>query len=215
MSDYYQPRLPKQRKPRYGFAIAALVLGIVAACGSPVPILNNATIIAGFIGVVFAILALFGTHYVMASIGLFLALLGVVVGIALQVHWGHEIDNITSDLNSIGGSSTSAPAAPAGASVTITLTAHGVAGDTVEYSTSVADLTGKTVTLDQTGSWTDTYSLPADQVHGFASVEVESNAPSDQALNDHMSCTIAQNGALHDQQTNALMVLCSSGTLGR
>ncbi|HKS45388.1 MAG TPA: hypothetical protein VJT49_09785 [Amycolatopsis sp.] len=60
---------PKTRAPRRGFAITALVLGIVALCGSPIPIPNNVTIIAGVVGVVFGVIALFGVHRVVAGSG--------------------------------------------------------------------------------------------------------------------------------------------------
>jgi len=79
-------------------AIAALVLGIVSLCGSPLPILNNATIIAGFIGVVFGIIALFGTRRVMAIAGLALSVAGIAIGLALQAKWGEELDKIGESL---------------------------------------------------------------------------------------------------------------------
>lgn len=205
------------RKERRGFSITALVLGIVAESGSWIPILNNVTIVAGIVAVPFAVIALFGTHHVMAAIGLFLAILGVAVGIGLQVHWGHQLDNLSRNLNPASTSSTSAPAAPAAANptATVTLTAHGRAGDTVTYSTDAADSPdGTKVTLDRTGAWTYTYTVPTGEGPHFAMVEVTSNAQGDAVLHDTMSCSIAQNGASRDQQTNALMVLCSSGTLG-
>lgn len=96
---------PKQRRPRKGLAVTALVLGIVAICGSPIPILNNATIIAGALGVVFAVVALFGTHRVMAGIGMVLAVGGIVVGIVLQYQWGKALDEVSRD---IGGHSATA-----------------------------------------------------------------------------------------------------------
>ncbi|WP_156960609.1 hypothetical protein [Amycolatopsis taiwanensis] len=95
-------------------AIAALVLGIVALCGSPIPILNNATIIAGAVGVVFAIIGLFGAHKVMSSFGLALAVAGIAIGLALQAYWGRQLDDlqtkVNNDLNSIQSSINNAPA---------------------------------------------------------------------------------------------------------
>lgn len=104
--DTQEPAATQQRrKPRKGLAVTALVLGIVAICGSPIPILNNATIVAGVIGVVFATIALFGTHRVMASFGGVLAIAGIVIGIVLQVQWSHALDEIGKDL---GGHSAAA-----------------------------------------------------------------------------------------------------------
>jgi hypothetical protein len=96
------PAVPavKKKSARKGAAITALVLGIVAACGSPIPILNNATILAGVIGVVFAVIALFGRHLIMATFGGVLAVAGIVIGIALQVYWGQQLDQIGKNLSS-------------------------------------------------------------------------------------------------------------------
>lgn len=92
------PTPRKTRKARAGMAITALILGIIAICGSPIPILNNATIIAGFIGVIFGIIGLFGTRRVMAGIGTALAIGGIVIGLVLQAQWGKQLDQIGNDL---------------------------------------------------------------------------------------------------------------------
>ncbi len=97
----------KTKKTRRGAAITALVLGIIAACGSPIPILNNATIICGVIGVVFGVIALFGRHLTMGMFGLVLSVAGIVIGIALQVYWGRQLDQIGKNLS--GSASTPAP----------------------------------------------------------------------------------------------------------
>ena len=94
---YQQPAIPS-RKVRNGPAITALVLGIVAICGSPIPILNNATIIAGVIALPFGIVALFGLKRGTAITGLSLAVAGIVIGIILQVQWGRELNKISNDL---------------------------------------------------------------------------------------------------------------------
>jgi hypothetical protein len=100
--NQYQPAPEaKRRNPRKGAATTALVLGIVAICGSPIPILNNATIIAGFIGVVFGIVALFGTKIGTAITGLVLAVAGIAIGIALQIQWAKQLEKIGNDLKNI------------------------------------------------------------------------------------------------------------------
>lgn len=88
----------KERKERRGVAITALVLGIVSIAGSPLPILNNATIIAGIIGIPFGILALFGVKKATAAVGLVLAIGGVVIGLMFQQKWSDELNKITDDL---------------------------------------------------------------------------------------------------------------------
>lgn len=98
------------RKARKGMAITALVLGIVAFCGSPVPILNNATIVCGFIGLVFGGIAVFGRHWVMAIVGLVLAVAGIAAGLILQAQWSKQLDQIGHDIK--GGSSLTTPVMP-------------------------------------------------------------------------------------------------------
>lgn len=87
-------RLRKETKERRGVAITALVLGIVAIAGSPLPILNNATIICGFIGIPFGIIGLLGVKKTTAAVGLVLSIGGVVFGLLMQKHWGDELDKI-------------------------------------------------------------------------------------------------------------------------
>lgn len=102
----------KQRKARTGAAITTLVLGIVAICGSPIPILNNATIIAGFIAIPFGIVALFGLKRGTAITGLILAVAGIVIGLILQAQWGKALDKISNDLQTNFPSAPAFPTAP-------------------------------------------------------------------------------------------------------
>jgi hypothetical protein len=101
--------MPKAKNPRKGMAITALVLGIIALAGSPIPILNNATIICGFIGLVFGIIALFGTHRVMTISGVVMAIAGIAIGLVLQAQWGRQLGQI-SDPISNGAPTLPAPA---------------------------------------------------------------------------------------------------------
>lgn len=94
-------------------AITGLVLGLVSLAGSPIPILNNVTIICGVVGVVFAAIGLFGTHKVMSAFGLVTAIAGIAIGIALQIQWSHQLDDlknkIDQDLKTIPSLSVPAP----------------------------------------------------------------------------------------------------------
>lgn len=94
----------KPKKARKGMAITALVLGIIALAGSPIPILNNATIICGVIGVVFGAIGLMGRHLIMAMSGLVLAVSGIVIGVVLQIQWGKQLDQIGKSLSNGNGS---------------------------------------------------------------------------------------------------------------
>ncbi|WP_158882089.1 hypothetical protein [Amycolatopsis anabasis] len=107
------PPAPPRRRQFHGAAITALVLGIVALCGSPLPILNNATIIAGFIGVVFAAIGLFGARKVMSGFGLALSIAGIAIGLALQAQWSRELGDLSDGLNRALGPPPPSPEKPA------------------------------------------------------------------------------------------------------
>ncbi|SDK16406.1 protein of unknown function [Actinopolyspora mzabensis] len=81
----YTPVPPQQHSGKFsGLAVASLVLGIVGICGSIIPILNNLTAVAGFVGVILGAIALFGTRKVMAGIGTGLGVLGIVITVVVQ-----------------------------------------------------------------------------------------------------------------------------------
>ncbi|SDP89593.1 protein of unknown function [Actinopolyspora xinjiangensis] len=103
----YTPVPPQQRNGKFsGLAVASLVLGIIGTCGSIVPILNNLTAVAAFVGVVLGVIALFGTRKVMAGIGTGLGVLGIVVTVVVQVALVQGIDNAVKE----AGAANSEPA---------------------------------------------------------------------------------------------------------
>ncbi|MGJ7905152.1 DUF4352 domain-containing protein [Actinopolyspora sp. H202] len=79
------PVPPQQRSGKFsGLAVASLVLGIIGACGSIIPILNILTAVAAFVGIVLGAIALFGTRKVMAGIGTGLGVLAIVITVVVQ-----------------------------------------------------------------------------------------------------------------------------------
>ncbi|ASU79347.1 DUF4352 domain-containing protein [Actinopolyspora erythraea] len=81
----YTPVPPQQRSGKFsGLAVASLVLGIIGVCGSIIPILNNLTAVAAFVGIVLGAIALFGTRKVMAGIGTGLGVLAIVLTVVIQ-----------------------------------------------------------------------------------------------------------------------------------
>ncbi|GAA4618903.1 hypothetical protein GCM10023108_41570 [Saccharopolyspora hordei] len=87
-----RPYAPPQRTKFKGLAIAALVLGIVGVVGSVVPILNNVTAVAAFVGLLLGVIALFGTKKAMAGIASGLRVLAVVVTVVAQVVFSQALD---------------------------------------------------------------------------------------------------------------------------
>lgn len=103
-------------KPRSGFAIAALVLGVVAAATSFMPIINNASFFIALIGFVLAIVAIAGIRKGKNS-GKGLAVAGLVLSIAAgllvlgtQAFYSavlnEAVDQSTQQLNKMTGDAT-------------------------------------------------------------------------------------------------------------
>ena len=103
-------------KPRSGFAIAALVLGIVAAATSFMPIINNASFFIALIGLILAIVAIAGIRKGKNS-GKGLAVAGLVLSIAAgllvlgtQAFYSavlnEAVDQSTQQLNKMTGDAT-------------------------------------------------------------------------------------------------------------
>lgn len=109
------------RRDLIGLAITALVLGIISAAGSPIPILNIVTVFAGYAGIAFGVAGLFGAHRVMSAAGMLLAIAGVVAGLIVQAHWSERLDKIRNDLSGIR-----VPSPPVVSSVPRLSTAPGV-----------------------------------------------------------------------------------------
>lgn len=95
----YQPPTAVKRSKLVVPAWLALSFGIVGAVFIPVPILNNATALLAFVGVICGIVGLFGTRKLVAAIGLVLCLGGIIGTVAIQAHWTKQLDQITRDLN--------------------------------------------------------------------------------------------------------------------
>lgn len=100
VSGNWSPQ-PVKHVSKRGVAITALVLGLVALCLCPIPILNNVGVIAGIIGAVFGVVGLFGTSKATAAVGLACAVAGVVFSLMFQAQWVAKLDDLQKDLDSI------------------------------------------------------------------------------------------------------------------
>lgn len=102
-SYYYQPHQPwqqpyplqwqpyPQRQAKTGAAKTALILGIIALALSPIPFLNNASLILGLIGMGFAINGLTGTSKPPAGLGLIFSIAGITVALLFQLAWSNQL----------------------------------------------------------------------------------------------------------------------------
>ena len=103
-------------KPRSGFAIAALVLGIVAAATSFMPIINNASFFIALIGLILAIVAIAGIRKGknsgkgLAVAGLVLSSVAGLLVLGTQAFYSavlnEAVDQSTQQLNKMTGDAT-------------------------------------------------------------------------------------------------------------
>lgn len=103
-------------KPRSGFAIAALVLGIVAAATSFMPIINNASFFIALIGLILAIVAIVGIRKGknsgkgLAVAGLVLSIVAGLLVLGTQAFYSavldEAVDQSTQQLNKMTGDAT-------------------------------------------------------------------------------------------------------------
>lgn len=103
-------------KPRFGFAIAALVLGIVAAATSFMPIINNASFFIALIGLILAIVAIVGIRKGknsgkgLAVAGLVLSIVAGLLVLGTQAFYSavldEAVDQSTQQLNKMTGDAT-------------------------------------------------------------------------------------------------------------
>jgi hypothetical protein len=105
----WNPQQPPQ--PKNSLAMPALILGIITLGLSPLPILNQAGILVGFVGAGLGIAALIiglrrRVRVVMAAIALALSILGLISAFAFT-------QSFVNRLNNIGSSTSAAPARPA------------------------------------------------------------------------------------------------------
>lgn len=92
----YQQPAQATLKPA-GFAITALVLGIVGVVLSYMPLINNLTAAGAFVGLVFGFIGLWKSRVVMSAIGAFLCGLAVVLTVLAQQQLSEDLDKLGTD----------------------------------------------------------------------------------------------------------------------
>lgn len=95
----YTPPAAPPRPKSAGFAVTALVLGIIGVVLSFMPIVNNLTAAGAVVGLVFGVIGLWKSRIVMSSIGAFLCGLAVILTIVAQQQLTEELDKIGDDLS--------------------------------------------------------------------------------------------------------------------
>ncbi len=103
MSQSYSPppEAPGQPHPHQqpapakgsGFAVTALVLGIIAVVFSLIPIVNIVAIILGIIGLIFGVIGIFRSRRVMSIIGSALCLLAIILSVAISGAFASAVDD--------------------------------------------------------------------------------------------------------------------------
>lgn len=94
-----------EEKKKSGLATAGMVLGIVGACTSFIPIVNNISFILGILAIIFGIIEIIkkaGRGKAIA--GLVLGIIAIVITINMQKAVSDALDTLSDDLNQIANS---------------------------------------------------------------------------------------------------------------
>ena len=176
----YPPAAYPQPSPTNGFAIAALITGIVALPLAFVPLVNGLAIIAGIAAVV---LGLIGAHKqtakgvsiagtVLGGVALVISIIVIIVSTAL-------LHSVTTEV---------------------------IVDYTATVSTGSANASYGTISTsnqDFTGSWSDSESVP--KVDGSVSLYVYGN---DFTQDQTVTCEIRVNGAIVSSESGTYMASC-------
>ena len=96
--------LPPQQAPAAkgsGFAVTALVLGIVGLVFSFIPLVNVVGIILGIIGLIFGLIGIFKSRRVMSIVGSVLSLLAIILSIAISSAFASSVNDAINDAPSL------------------------------------------------------------------------------------------------------------------
>lgn len=87
-------------RTKIGFAIVALVLGIIGLVFSFIPIVNNLAFFIGIIAIVFGVLALITKNKKGLSIaGIVTGVLAIAITLVLQASWSKALDDVSDELD--------------------------------------------------------------------------------------------------------------------
>lgn len=90
-----------------GFATAGLVLGIIGACTSFIPIVNNLSFVLGLVGILFGVVSLIKkASKGQAVAGIIICILAIVITISSQKTISDSINEVSADLDKAIGNST-------------------------------------------------------------------------------------------------------------
>jgi len=96
-----------EEKKKSGFGTASLVLGIIGACTSFIPIVNNVSFVLGLIGVIFAIISLVKkASKGQAIAGIILCVIAMAITLSSQKALGEGLNEVSSNLDKATGEST-------------------------------------------------------------------------------------------------------------
>lgn len=96
-----------EKTNKSGFSTAGLVLGIIGACTSFIPIVNNLSFVMGILAIIFGVVALIkkaGKGKIIASI--ILGILAIAITINSQKALSESLETLSDELNKITGDNT-------------------------------------------------------------------------------------------------------------
>lgn len=193
-----------------GWAVAALVIGIVTLVLSPIPVLNQAGILLGFVGLGIGVVALViglrrHARVTMSAVGLGLVILGLISSFAFTAAYVRAIDDALAGAGvptSVGSSPFSDESAP----VVYTLEATGSA------STGLVTWNNGEGGIEQDMSapmpWTK--QVTVDPARGRGTNFSVSSPSNGRASSYTVTCVIKRDGQVVDTQTSRGMIASAS-----
>ena len=200
--------VPPASAKKSGLAVAALVLGIVTAVISFIPVVNQLAYLTGLVGIVLAIIALVKkaagrgsaiAGLVLSVIGIIIATIVIIVTIAFLSTVKDSLGQAGSDFSSAAAQFSSEAAQPHTVKYVVTSDVPAKADFTTADGSSNEPVTG--------GSWEKEVTMTGSFVLANVSVSADSfTAPS------NLSCEIFIDGKSFSKKTGAGLVTCT-GTL--
>ena len=204
-----QPGPQQGPPPSNGWALAALIVGIVCLGLSPLPILNQAGILVGFVGVGLAVPAIVigarrQVRTVMAFVALGLSILGLVSSFAFTDHYVRQIDAAFAPVTS-GASGASDPVSP--------LASPSPAAPVVWTLEATSSGTRGIVTwnngeggVDQESParmpWSRTIRIDPDRSQVGMNFSVSNYSTGSPSNDTTVTCRLSRNGQVVDEQTS-------------
>lgn len=214
---YGQGFPPSSPPPSNGWAMAALIVGIVCIGLSPLPVLNQAGILVGFVGVGLAVPAIViglrrQIRKVMSFVALGLSILGLVSSFAFTDYYVRQIDAAFAPVTS-GTTSSSGPVAPLSSPTPAAPVVWTLEATSSATRASVTWNNGEGGTDQESPArmpWSRTITVDPERSAGGIYFSVSTYYSGSQSSDTTLTCRLTRDGQVVDEQTSRGMYATAS-----